>query len=225
MTWSSDARQLVAGERIRVIVCDDHSVVAQGLAMVLGAQPDIEVVGVAGTMAAVCQLASSLRPDVVLMDYGLPDGDGVLAAAAIKAAQPTVHIVMLTSFLDEDVLVAAIEAGCSGYVTKHKGGDELTTAVRLAANGESLVSPDMLARLLPRLRRTQHGLGSDLTSREREVLDLLAEGASKEAIARRLFVSTNTVRNHIQNVLTKLGAHSRLEAVAVASREGLIHRS
>jgi DNA-binding NarL/FixJ family response regulator len=205
-----------------VLVCDDHRVVAEGLSMVLEAQPDLQVVGVASTVAEVCELAASLRPDVVLMDYALPDGDGVAATAAIKAVRPELKVVMLTSFVDVDVLVAAIDAGCSGFVTKHKAGDELTTAVRLAAAGEALVSPDMLARLLPRLRPSYHGVGADLTPREREVLDLLAQGESKEAIAQRLFLSANTVRNHIQNILNKLGAHSRLEAVATATREGLI---
>lgn len=222
MTGSAGVRNVV-DRRIRVLVCDDHHVVAQGLAMVLGAEADIEVVGVAGSVAEVRQMTISRRPEVVLMDYGLPDGDGVSATTAIKAAQPDVQVVMLTSYVDEDVLVAAIQAGCTGYVTKHKGAEELTTAVRLAAEGEALVSPDMLARLLPRLRRGPHGLGWDLTPRERQVLDLLALGESKEAIAGRLFLSTNTVRNHIQNILTKLGAHSRLEAVAAAAREGLLH--
>lgn len=222
MTGSAAVRNVV-DRRIRVLVCDDHHVVAQGLAMVLGAEADIEVVGVAGSVAEVRQMTISRRPEVVLMDYGLPDGDGVSATTAIKAAQPDVQVVMLTSYVDEDVLVAAIQAGCTGYVTKHKGAEELTTAVRLAAEGEALVSPDMLARLLPRLRRGPHGLGWDLTPRERQVLDLLALGESKEAIAGRLFLSTNTVRNHIQNILTKLGAHSRLEAVAAAAREGLLH--
>ena len=212
------------GRRIRVLICDDHHVVAQGLAMVMDAEPDIEVVGVAGSVAEVRQMVVSRRPQVVLMDYGLPDGDGVSATAAIKASQPDVQVIMLTSYVDEDILVAAIQAGCTGYVTKHKGAEELTAAVRLAAEGEALVSPDMLALLLPRLRRGNHGLGWDLTPRERQVLDLLALGESKEAIARRLFLSTNTVRNHIQNILTKLGAHSRLEAVAAAAREGLLHR-
>jgi two-component system response regulator DevR len=223
MTGSAAAMD-VKGERIRVLICDDHHVVAQGLAMVLGAEPDIEVVGVAGSVAEVRQMVVSRRPQVVLMDYGLPDGDGVTATAGIKASQPDVQVIMLTSYVDEEILVAAIEAGCTGYVTKHKGAEELTAAVRLAFEGEALVSPDMLARLLPRLRRGNHRLGWDLTPRERQVLDLLALGESKEAIARRLLLSTNTVRNHIQNILTKLEAHSRLEAVAAAAREGLLHR-
>lgn len=225
MTWSEAARDSANHERIRVLICDDHHLVAQALALLIGAQPDMEAAGVAGSAAEVIALAASLRPDVVLMDYALPDGDGVAATAAIKASQPDVNVIMLTSFVDEEVLVAAIDAGCSGYVTKHKGSDELTTAVRLAAAGEALVSPDMLARLLPRLRRSHHGLGWDLTPRERQVLDLLAQGESKEAIAHRLFLSTNTVRNHIQSILTKLNAHSRLEAVATATREGLVRRA
>lgn len=209
---------------VRVVICDDHRLVAQGLAMLLGAHPDMDVVGIAATVAEVRRLCAARRPHVVLMDYALPDGDGVAATAAIKAAHPEVKVVMLTSFVDEEVLVAAIEAGCSGYVTKAKGAEELSAAVRLAAEGEALVSADMLARLLPRLRRSHRGVGSDLSTRERQVLDLLADGASKETIAARLVLSTNTVRNHIQNVLVKLGAHSRLEAVATAAREGLIRR-
>ena len=224
MALSEAVRAVTPAPRIRVLICDDHVVVAQALAMLMGSRADIEVVGVAGTVAEVCEMASTSRPHVVLMDYALPDGDGVTATVAIKALQPEVKVVMLTAFLDEEVLVAAIEAGCSGYITKYKGAEELVTAVRLAAEGEALVSADMLARLLPRLRRSHHGLGWNLTPREREVLELLAEGDTKEVIAARLFVSTNTVRNHIQNILTKLGAHSRLEAVAAAAREGLLHR-
>ncbi|MGH9177672.1 MAG: response regulator [Acidimicrobiales bacterium] len=125
----------------------------------------MEVVGPAATVVEMHRLVSSRRPHVVLMDYALPDGDGVAATALIKAEHPEVKVVVLTSFVDEDVPVGAIEAGCSGYVTKAKSGDELTTAVRLAAEGEALVSADMLARLLPRLRRSHRGVGADLSAR------------------------------------------------------------
>jgi two-component system response regulator DevR len=210
---------------IRVVICDDHRIVADGLAAMLGQQPGIDVVEVTGSMAGVVEATRRHAPDVVLMDYGLPDGNGAQATEAVKEVRPEAKVVMLTSFADENTLVAAIEAGCSGFVTKHKGITDLTVAVRLAADGEAVVSPEMLALLLPRLARTRRGIGYDLTPREHDVLRLLSEGASKEVIGERLFVSPNTVRNHIQSILSKLGAHSRLEAVAVATREGLIRQS
>jgi len=209
---------------IRVVICDDHQVVADGLAAILAMEPGIEVVDVTNSMAEAVAAAREQRPDVVLMDYGLPDGNGAEATRAVKDVRPEAKVVMLTSFVDEETLVAAIEAGCSGFVPKHKGTSELTVAIRLAAEGEAVVSPDMLALLLPRLARSNRGLGHDLTPREREVLQLLSDGESKDRIGERLFLSPNTVRNHIQGVLSKLGAHSRLEAVAIAAREGLIRR-
>jgi len=132
--------------------------------------------------------------------------------------------VMLTAYTNEAVLVAAIEAGCSGYITKHVGARIVAKGIRLAASGEALVTAAMLQQLLPRLSRTDRGTGSDLTPREREVLELLADGASTQAIAERLYMSSNTVRNHVQKILTKLGVHSRLEAVSTAVREGVIDR-
>jgi DNA-binding NarL/FixJ family response regulator len=129
---------------------------------------------------------------------------------------------MLTGFAEDDVLVAAIEAGCSGYVTKHNAVDEVVSAVRAAAAGEALISPSMLARLLPKLRRGYQGLGSDITPRELEVLRMLAEGLSNRAIADKMSISLHTVRNYVQSLLTKLQAHSKLEAVAAAVKEGII---
>lgn len=214
-----------SADDVRVLVCDDHKIVADGLAALLGAG-GTSVVAVVGTVADAVERSAALRPDVVLMDYELPDGNGVEATRAIKAAVPEANVVMLTSFADESVLVAAIEAGCCGFLTKHKSAQDVVAAVRLAAAGEALISPDMLVRLLPRLRRStqEHKLGSDLTVREREVLGLLADGLSSESIAGRLYLSSNTVRNHVQAVLTKLGAHSRLEAVSIAARAGLLDR-
>ena len=209
---------------IRVVICDDHKVVADGLAAILAMEPGIEIVDVTNSMAEAVAAAREQRPDVVLMDYGLPDGNGAEATRAVKDVRPEAKVVMLTSFADEQTLVAAIEAGCSGFVPKHKGTAELSVAIRLAADGEAVISPDMLALLLPRLARSDRGLGHDLTPREREVLQLLSDGESKDQIGERLFLSPNTVRNHIQGVLSKLGAHSRLEAVAIAAREGLIRR-
>jgi len=209
-------------ETVRVLLCDDHQVFAEALAGLLVAD-GLDVVAVVGRVADVVPTALSHRPDVVLMDYELPDGDGVSATRAIKAVVPQTHVVLLTSNADEDVLVAAIEAGASGFVTKHKPAAEVTAAIRAAAGGEMLVSSDMLARLLPRMNRAADRKGAyDLTARELEVLELLAEGTPNHELATRMGISRNTVRNHVQNLLTKLGVHSRLEAVALATREGLL---
>jgi DNA-binding NarL/FixJ family response regulator len=216
-----------ADASIRVVICDDHQILAQGIASLLEGAGGISVVGIVGTVADALATSVAMKPDVVLMDYELPDGDGVSAAAAIKASVPDAKVVILTSYSDDTVLVRALEAGCSGFLTKHKSAREVERAVRLAAEGEALISPDMLVRLLPKLSRTEpeRKIGSDLTARELEVLELLAEGLSGDAIASRLYLSPNTVRNHVQNLLPKLGAHSRLEAVSIATRAGLLDHS
>ena len=215
------------GDAVTVVVCDDHKVLAEGMAAMLGAEEDIEIVGLAGTVAEVIELADKYSPDVILLDYELPDGDGVAATVALKRSHPEIQVVMLTSFTDEAVLVAALEAGCSGYLTKHAGSQAVVDGVRLAAAGEALISPAMLAQLLPRLTDTggRVSVGFGLSARELEVLELFADGASTKTIADRLHLSANTVRNYSQAILTKLDVHSRLEAVAVAVRGGVIRRS
>ena len=207
---------------IKVLVVDDHQMFTEGLVKVLGEAADIAVVATASSVAGAYEAAKLHLPDVVLMDFELSDGDGAKATQLIKEDLPTTKVVMLTSFTDESVLVAAIEAGCSGFVTKHKAVDEVVAAVRAAFEGEALISPSMLARLLPKLRRSSRGLGSDLTPRELEVLKLLAEGMSNSAIAEKLVISLHTVRNHVQSIIMKLQAHSKLEAVTIAVRESII---
>jgi DNA-binding NarL/FixJ family response regulator len=207
---------------IKVLIVDDHQMFAQSLVSALSREADLQVIGTAGTVEEARARARSMRPDVVLIDYGLPDGDGATAAQHIKDDRPQTKTVMLTSFTDDSVLVAAIEAGCSGHVLKHKGVQELVDAVKAAHAGEALISPAMLARLLPKLHRNHRGVGAELTPREIEVLKLLAEGLSNQAIAQRLTISLHTVRNHVQNIITKLQVHSKLEAVAAAVREGII---
>ena len=208
--------------KIRVLIVDDHAMVAQGLAKVLGEQDDIEVVGTVGRVEDAVASARLHRPDVVMMDYELPDGNGVQATERIRTDRPETRVVMVTSYTDEQVLISAIEAGASGYVTKHKVIEEVVSAVRAAHAGEALISPTMLARLLPKLRPSERTIGSDLTPREIEVLKLLAEGLSNQAISEKLVISLHTVRHHVQNIITKLSAHSKLEAVATAARAGII---
>jgi DNA-binding NarL/FixJ family response regulator len=196
--------------------------VVQALSRTLSAQPDFDMVGNATTVEDAVAAARKHQPDVILMDYELPDGTGVEAAERIRSESPDIKVVMVTSHTDDAVLVRAIEAGCSGYITKHEVVEEIVSAVRAAHAGEALISPDMLARLLPKLRPKPRTTGGDLTAREIEVLKLLAEGLSNQAIADRLVISLHTVRHHVQSVISKLNAHSKLEAVATAAREGLI---
>ena len=206
----------------RVLVVDDHEVLAASLAMVLDAEPDLTSVGVAGSLERARALVRSTAPDVLLLDHRLPDGDGVAAIPELRGLRSQMQVVVLTASAADHVLVSAIEGGASGFVSKTRGLAEVTAAVRAAASGEALISPEMLARLLPRLSRTSPHAHQDLTEREHEVLGLLAQGMTNAAIAGQLFVSVHTVRNHIANLSAKLGAHSKLEALSIAVREGLL---
>jgi DNA-binding NarL/FixJ family response regulator len=206
-------------ERIRVLVVDDHEVFASSLAHVLGEQPDLDVVAaVADADAALAHVANC---DVVLCDYRLVETDGVALTRQLLERAPSIQVVMLTASTDDAVLVAALEAGCAGFVVKSQPLAEVLAAVRSAVSGEPVISSRMLGRLLPRLARTP-GSGPELTQREREVLDLMGEGGTNQAIADALFLSRDTVRNHVANILRKLGAHSKLEAVAIAHKRGLL---
>ena len=207
---------------IRVLIVDDHEVLAASLAMVLDAEEDITSVGVATTLEQARALIGPAHPDVVLLDHRMPDGDGVAAIPSLRAQRPALGIVVLTASSADHVLLSAIEAGASGFLSKTRSLDEVTAAVRAAAAGESVISPELLARLLPRFGRgSPHAVG-ELTEREREVLALVAEGLSNAAIAERLVVSVHTVRNHIASLSGKLGAHSKLEALSIAVRRGLL---
>jgi DNA-binding NarL/FixJ family response regulator len=207
---------------IRVLIVDDHEVLAGSLAHVLDAEADLVCVGVATTLVKARQLIATTSPDVLLLDHRLPDGDGVEAIGELRSLRPSLQVVVLTASAADHVLVKAIEAGAAGFLSKTRSLGEVTAAVRAAAAGEALISPELLARLLPRLSRTTGHRLQDLTEREREVLGLLSEGLSNAAIAERLVVSVHTVRNHVANLSTKLGAHSKLEALSIAVREGLL---
>lgn len=205
-----------------MLIVDDHGMFADSLRVALAAESDFEVVGTAASLAHARSLVVSTYPDVVLLDHRLPDGLGVDSIGDLKSLRPEVQVVVLTAAAEDSMLVAATEAGCAGFILKTSPLDELIAAVRTAAAGEIMVSSDLLARLLNRLHHQREKSPSDLTAREREILQLIGEGLTNSAIATRLFISVNTVRNHVQSLLTKLNAHSKLEALSIAIRDGVI---
>ncbi|HYM96417.1 MAG TPA: response regulator transcription factor [Candidatus Sulfotelmatobacter sp.] len=210
--------------KIRVLVVDDHAVFCEALSTVLGIQPDLEVVGTGATAREAIEGVRTLEPDVVLLDVHMPDGSGVDAARAIKQERPQTQVVILTSDEDEAVLTAAVQAGVTGYLSKHEAATQVLESVRAAARGEALIAPYMLARLLQGLHRPKEAPTADtpLTPRELVVLQELSQGHDNEVVARALHLSPNTVRTHVQNILTKLHVHSKLEAVSLAIRKGWI---
>jgi DNA-binding NarL/FixJ family response regulator len=208
---------------IRVLVVDDHAVFCDALATILGTDPQFEVVGKGGTVGQAVTAARELQPDVVLLDVHMPDGSGVDAAAIIKKERPETQVVILTSDEEESVLRAAVQAGVTGYLSKHESADQVMRAVRGAAKGEALIAPYMLARLLSGMQKKELTVPvTPLTARELAVLQELALGHDNEAVARALGMSPNTARTHVQNILAKLKVHSKLEAVSKGIREGWI---
>jgi DNA-binding NarL/FixJ family response regulator len=205
---------------IRVLVVDDHEMVAESFRRVLEREDDIEVVAMAVTAAEAFEQAVAHRPDVILMDYLLPDGDGAATTVRIREDLPDVKVVLLTGSDIEAALPMALRAGCVGYLEKTSALEALAPAVRSAAEGEIVISPPDLTRLVS--EPPAEGAVDALTAREHDILTLMAEGLPNQAIADRLTLSVHTVRTHVQTVLAKLGAHSKLEAVAVARRRGLL---
>ena len=211
-----------ASGAVRVLVVDDHEMFATSLAHALQSEPDLLVVGQATSITEAQQMMAATAPDVVLLDHRLPDGDGVGAIADLRGIRPSSKIVVLTATASDRVLVAAMEAGAAGFIAKTQRLDDVIAGVRAAAQGESVVSAKLLTRLLPRLNRQSAGGRTELTDREGEILDLLAKGLSNADIAGQLTISVHTVRNHVANLSAKLGAHSKLEVLAIAVREGLV---
>ncbi len=211
-----------SGASIGVLIVDDHRMFAESLGRLLADHPDLHVVGIATSGAEAIALLPRLQPAVALVDYRMPEQDGIAIAAEIKRQNPSTMVVMLTGAADDRTLLAAIDAGCSGFLTKDRAASEVAEAVRAAAAGEVLVSPALLARLLPQLNPHHRRTASDLTERELDVLHHLARGHTNKVIATELHLSVNTVRNYVQSVISKLGTHSKLEAVAAAVRKGII---
>ena len=206
---------------IRIVVVDDHQMFAESLSRLVGTEDGFEVAGVAATGAAATSLARAVRPDVALVDFRLPDASGADVAAAMLAESPGTKVLMLTGADDDSALAQAIEAGCAGFLTKDRAVEELISAIRVVASGECYMPARLLANLLPRFRRDARPPGLELSDRERTILSHLRDGVSSRDIAAREHLSIHTVRNHIQSVLTKLGAHSQLQAVAIATRSHL----
>ncbi len=205
-----------------MLLADPQEMVAESLRLALDGAVDLRVAGVATTLEDLELLAAGREVDVVLLDQRLSDVGVAACVRRVRAVSPGSRVLMLTASSNEAAAVVALEAGCAGVVPKTLSLDDLVTAVRAVASGQLRLDSDMLARLVPRLSRSYRAPGADLTLREREVLRLVADGLSTSDMAGRLFVSPNTVRNHVQSVLVKLGAHSKLEAVVIATRSGLL---
>ncbi|MDX3243250.1 MULTISPECIES: response regulator transcription factor [Streptomyces] len=212
----------------RVVVADDQTVVREGIVMLLGLLPGVEVVGAAGDGDEAVRLVAELAPDVVLMDLRMPRCDGVEATRRIRSEHPGTQVVVLTTYADDDSLFPALKAGARGYLTKDAGGDEIVRAVHSVLSGDAGLSPSVQRRLLERLSAPEPepaepaAVPDGLTTREAEVLVLIAEGLSNQEIARRLSVSTATVKTHINNMFTKTGIKGRAQAVRYAYRMGLV---
>ena len=222
-------------EPIRVLIADDHALFRRGLEMVLEEEDDIDLVGQASDGTEAVAVAGESLPDVVLMDIRMPKSSGIEACRGIKEVAPSAKIVILTISDEEEDLFEAIRAGASGYLLKDIPLDEVAEAVRAVHGGQSLINPSMAGKLLSEFatlakrdteeEEAQHVAPPKLTDREMEVLKLVARGMNNRDIAKELFISENTVKNHVRNILEKLQIHSRMEAVMIAVRQKLIEFS
>jgi DNA-binding NarL/FixJ family response regulator len=204
---------------IRIVIADDHAVVRAGLAQLLGTFPDVELVGTAADGAEAVALSAERRPDVVLMDLEMPVLDGIAATARIRAAQPEVAVVVLTSFSDRERILRALDAGAAGYLLKDAEPDELGRAIHAAARGEAPLDPRAARALLS--SRAATGAPAPLSEREREVLAMVAEGLPNKVIARRLSISEKTVKAHLTSVFRQIGVTDRTQAALWAQRNDI----
>ncbi|MFF7250138.1 response regulator [Embleya sp. NPDC008237] len=210
---------------IRVFLLDDHEIVRRGLADLLGAEADIEIVGESASALEAMRRIPALRPDVAVLDGRLPDGSGVDVCRAVRSSFPEINALILTSYDDEDALFSAIMAGAAGYVLKQIRGGELVRAVREVAAGRSLLDPAITAKVLERVRTGTHEdpRVASLSDQERRIFDLVAEGLTNRQIAERLHLAEKTVKNYVSTMLHKLGFERRVQAAVFAGT--LPHRA
>jgi len=210
--------------KTRLMIVDDHEVVRMGLRAALDGEPDFSVVAEAASGKEAIEQARAQRPDIVLMDVRMDGMDGVEACREVRSELPETRVLMLTSFAEEETVAAALLAGASGYVLKNVARSRLLEALRAVARGDSLLDSKVTRGVVERLIAAHSAPGEDdeLTTREREVLVLIAEGATNKEIAAKLVVSENTARNHVSHILSKLGFSRRSEAAAYAAKKGLM---
>lgn len=221
------------GEKIRLLIADDHLLVRQGLRSILEQEPDIEVVGEAQDGHQALELAQEVVPDVILMDIKMGDWDGVTATRRVRAAVPLTHVIVLTNYDDDEHVFNAIRAGASGYLLKEVQADQLVSAVRTVAQGYTLVYPSVAKRLLDEFARRpttpasatasdeEEALLADLTARERQILRLIAHGRSNKDIGATLGITERTVKTHVSNIFAKLQLSDRTSAAIFAHKKGL----
>ena len=211
----------VKSDTTRVLIVEDHQVVAEGLAALINDQKDMKVVGQAGTVAESVGLAAELKPDLVLIDFRLTDGTGADAATAIRQLRPETKLIFLTREDSDAARFAALESGASGFIHKSRAAQEVVDAIRTVADGGNLFTPRGIAQLLNSRREIEAQL-EKLTAREKEVLRLMADGIASRDIASKLGISYTTVRTHIRSLGSKLGVHSKLEAIVKARELALV---
>jgi len=216
---------------MRILIVDDHVLFREGLVSLLKAQPDFEVVGEASSVSEAVEIARQVQPDLILMDFGLPDGTGLDATQAILTERPETNIVFLTVHEEDDRLFAAIRSGAKGYLLKNVPVSKLLNYLRGVERGEAAISRAMVSRVLDQfsrmepLRDAERAEMAELTMREMEVLQELATGATNREIADRLVITENTVKNHVRSILAKLNLRNRREAARFAQTHGLINSS
>jgi two-component system, NarL family, response regulator DevR len=218
-TAMSDTDNETTTDPIRIFLLDDHEVVRRGIAELLAAVPGFEIVGEAGTVEQALPRVLAARPDVAVLDARLPDGSGIDVCRDIRAALPSTYCLILTSYDDQDAVLASVLAGASGYVLKEVRTSGLVDAIRQAALGRSLIDPAVIAQVMTRVREgspTDNRLAA-LTQREREVLDLIAEGLTNRQIGERMFLAEKTVKNYVSSLLGKLGMERRTQAAVLGA--------